>query len=136
MNEVERYVKTSLRDSRKERAVGLEELKKTLRKDLNTVVGIFRATEERMVKERSLLIGRVEKLERAPKHDAEHVSAKAASKSDLNQLQKENLELQSKLEDVNETVNSMAARLLDAEQRVATLQFEKESMLLNNADLE
>eukprot|EP00974_Lingulodinium_polyedra_P071183 6888204-Lingulodinium_polyedra.AAC.1 len=70
-----------------------------------------------MVKEGSLLIGRVEKLERAPEHDAEHVSAEAASKSDLNQLQKENLGLKSKFEDVSETVNSMAERLLDAEQR-------------------
>ena len=30
----------------------------------------------------------------------------------------------------------MAEKVLDAEQRVATLQFEKEGMLINNADLE
>eukprot|EP00974_Lingulodinium_polyedra_P102620 9937355-Lingulodinium_polyedra.AAC.1 len=66
MNWMERCVKTLLKHFRKERAMGLEKLNKTLFKDLDTVVGIIRATKERMVKEMSLLLGRVEKLERAP----------------------------------------------------------------------
>eukprot|EP00974_Lingulodinium_polyedra_P090421 8769073-Lingulodinium_polyedra.AAC.1 len=71
-----------------------------------------------MVKQVSELVGRVEKLERAPEHDAARDSAEAASAlHDLNKLQHDHKELQRKFEGVNETVNSMAERLLDAEQR-------------------
>eukprot|EP00974_Lingulodinium_polyedra_P126063 11196903-Lingulodinium_polyedra.AAC.1 len=37
---------------------------------------------------------------------------------------------------MKETVNSLAERVLDAEQRVATLKFWKDGMLINNADLQ
>eukprot|EP00974_Lingulodinium_polyedra_P030993 2983132-Lingulodinium_polyedra.AAC.1 len=82
-------------------------------------------------------MGRAERLERAPKHEAGASSSAetANAKEDRGQLQKENTELTREFEEMKDTVNSMAEILLDAEQRVATLQFEKEGMLTNNADL-
>ena len=55
---------------RKECAMGLEELNKNLRKDIEKAVEIIRTTEERMVKTMSSLIVKVDELDRAPTHEA------------------------------------------------------------------
>eukprot|EP00974_Lingulodinium_polyedra_P014401 1395729-Lingulodinium_polyedra.AAC.1 len=62
-----------------------------------------------MTKEVSSLIGRVEKLDKAaPEPDADYMSAVANSTvSDLT----------TKIEDLRETVNNLADRLLDVERR-------------------
>eukprot|EP00974_Lingulodinium_polyedra_P091273 8850657-Lingulodinium_polyedra.AAC.1 len=101
MNEVERYVKTSLTDFRKECSTGLDELNNTFREDLDLVVGIIRATEERMTKQAPDLIGRVETLERAPVHGQDSAAASSAA-NDLSQLQQDHAELRNKLEEVLE----------------------------------